>query len=243
MAGNWSKPVHGFIPMICCFADSHLANIHPQWVQRGMDGELATRGNKFFSYEWICPNRLEVREEALGFVKRALFESPTGDLRLDNVCFARENYCQCDVCQQEALAGQKHWQISRQVAVTQFVSRCRSLVKGKLYLTVYPDPYPGHLLQRFGVDIKQLRQMVDVFVVPIFDLTYGTTYWLETLAQGFRDLFAGHPWYIELYGEGIDESRLLKAAQVSRAYADGVLIAYATDIDIIKNVEKRLQEN
>ena len=53
-------------------------------------------------------------------------------------------------------------------------------------------------------------------------------------------MFAGHPWYIELYGDGIKPSRLQKVAQVADAYADGVLIAYASDINLVKGVEQKV---
>jgi hypothetical protein len=240
VGGMWHQPPSNSIPMVCCFADGEMARTHPELLQRGADGQLATRNNKFFNYEWLCPSHSIVQEKAFIWVTSALSNSKSGNLRLDNVCYAREDYCDCEICNMESSSRGISMINHREKVITDFIFACRKLVAGELFLTVYPDPYPGHLLERFGVQIQQLKQLVDVFVVPIFDTSYGTTYWLETIAKGFQDLFNGHPWYIELYGDGIAPARLLKAAQVANAYANGVLIAYASDIDLVKSIQRQL---
>ncbi len=238
--GVWHQPLPNHIPMVCSFADNRLAKAHPEWIQHGADGQLATRNNKFFNYEWLCPSEPLVRELAFKWIRNACSSCASRHVRLDNVCFAREGYCNCIRCKSQcSVAGIPVTQY-REKIITDFVVDCRKLIDGKLYLTVYPDPYPGHLLNRFGMQVSQLKQIVDGFIVPIFDTAYGTTYWLETIAKGFQDLFGDHTWYIELYGEGIEQSRLLKAAQVAHEYAKGVLIAYATDIDMVKSIEREL---
>lgn len=95
-----------------------------------------------------------------------------------------------------------------------------------LSLTLYPDPYGDHQFRRFGVDVAHLAPLVDFFVVPIYDLHYSTTYWVETLAWGFRDLLGSTPFVVELYALNVDRKALLKAARVADAYADGILLAY-----------------
>lgn len=95
-----------------------------------------------------------------------------------------------------------------------------------LSLTLYPDPYGDHQFRRFGVDVAQLAPLVDFFVVPIYDLHYSTTYWVESLAWGFRDLLGDTPFVVELYALNVDRKALLKAARVADAYADGILLAY-----------------
>jgi hypothetical protein len=247
VGGVWHKPFPNSVPMVCSFADTLIANSHPEYLQRGADGQLATRKNKFFNYEWLCPSHPEIQETAIDWIRTALAD-PTpeilhasGNLRLDNVCFAREGYCDCEVCRLKSSTAGTSLPVYREKIITGFVEQCRTLVTGQLFLTVYPDPYPNHPLERFGLNIQRLKELVDVFVVPIFDTAYGTTYWLETIAKGFQDLFAGHPWYIELYGDGIEPARLLKAAQVANAYADGVLIAYASNISLVKMIQNGLQ--
>ncbi|QBS36787.1 hypothetical protein E1B22_01680 [Thermaerobacter sp. FW80] len=93
-------------------------------------------------------------------------------------------------------------------------------------VTLYPDPFGDHLFRRFGLDVAQLGRLVDFFVVPIYDLHYSTTYWVEALAWGFRDLLGDVPFVAELYALNVDRKGLLKAARVADAYADGILLAY-----------------
>ena len=93
-------------------------------------------------------------------------------------------------------------------------------------VTLYPDPFGDHLFRRFGLDVAQLGALVDFFVVPIYDLHYSTTYWVEALAWGFRDLLGDVPFVVELYALNVERKALLKAARVADAYADGILLAY-----------------
>jgi len=62
-------------------------------------------------------------------------------------------------------------------------------------------------------------------VVPLYDTAYGTTYWLESLASGFRDALDA-PLSIELYAVDIDIENLVHAAEVAYAYATDVLFGY-----------------
>ncbi len=232
VAGAQSSPPGNAIPTVSAFADNRVAREHPDWVQVGPQGQRGDRSTQYFDWSTLCPTRDAVFELALGWAAQA---ASSRGLRLDDVSYAREGYCQCPACTQAIAADGGAADAFRTERIAQFVRAVRSVITGKLLLTLYPDPYPGHLPRRFGVDPGRLGDSVDTFVVPIYDLSYSTTYWIETLAQGFRDLLT-RPFLIELYGLGVPEERLIKAARVAWAYADGVVIAYEKDLAKLQHV-------
>jgi len=228
VGGARRRPEPGTIPMVSCFGDNRVAKRHPDWVQLGPDGARGTRDARYFDWDTLCPSRPEVFELALGWVTDALVDAPA--LRLDDVTFARSGYCTCAVCQQGAAERGMTAEAWRQHVLVRFVTVVRERMGSRpLYLTLYPDPYPGHLEQQYGLAVDQLKPLVDAFVVPLYDIHYGTTYWLEVLAKGFYDRLSGHPWWAEVYALSVPTPALAKAAQVVSAYADGVLLAYGAD--------------
>jgi hypothetical protein len=172
----------------------------------------------------VCPSREGYRTELLELIDDCVAVNP--DLRLDDVGFPRGEYCHCAVCE-EAFASSEHddWLDWRASVVTGFVAEAADRVPGRTYLTVYPDPFPGHLYERAGVDLDALTDHVDEVVVPLYDMAYSTTYWLEALATGFRDRLDA-PFVVELYAVGIEIDALVRAAEVAHAYAETVLFAY-----------------
>jgi hypothetical protein len=92
-------------------------------------------------------------------------------------------------------------------------------------MTLYPDPYEGHLYERAGIDLDAIEEYVDEFVVPLYDTHYGTTYWLETIASGFVDRL-DTPVSIELYAVDVDIDDLIHAAEVAGEYGESVLFGY-----------------
>ncbi|MGM0606616.1 MAG: hypothetical protein ACQETB_13220, partial [Halobacteriota archaeon] len=76
----------------------------------------------------------------------------------------------------------------------------------------------------------------DEFVVPLYDLDYGTTYWLETIARGFRSSLGGDyaldgadpetPFSIELYAVDVEVDNLVHATEVAETYAKDVFFGY-----------------
>jgi len=95
------------------------------------------------------------------------------DVRLDDVGFPREEYCHCERCE-ERFADSEYddWATWRESVITEFVAKARERIPGRLFLTLYPDPYPGHLSRRSGIDVDALEEHVDEFVVPIYDMAY-----------------------------------------------------------------------
>lgn len=245
VGGAWRAPLADAVPMVSCFGDNRVAKSHPEWVQIGPDGLRGTRDAPYFDWDTLCPSRPEVQKTAEDWVHQALSVSDASSspgLRLDDVTFAREGFCRCSVCQAMQAASGLSWEGYRADVLTRFVGEVKRKMAGPLYFTVYPDPFPGHLQSRFGLSVKALRPYVDGgFVVPLYDIHYGTTYWIEVLASAFRDVMGNTPLYIELYGLGVEEKRLVKAAQVAAAYADGILVAYDKELDKLLRVEEAVR--
>jgi hypothetical protein len=164
------------------------------------------------------------------------------DVRLDDVGFPRPEYCYCDRCNErfEAWVEDRHdrgegpspeettvedryeW---RAEVITDFVAAAADRIPGQTYLTLYPDPYEGHLYERAGLDLAALESHVDEFVVPLYDTHYGTTYWLETIASGFEDRL-DTPVSVELYAVEVDVDALIHAVEVAAEYGESVLFGY-----------------
>lgn len=236
----------GAVPCVSAFADDAVARAHPDWVQVGPGGVGAVRGAApYFDWAHLCPSHPEVLALADAWVEEAVQSqagAPHLALRLSDAGFAREGFCTCGRCADGAGRRGLDPEAYRLHVTAEAIDRWRRRLgpDGRLFLTLYPDPYPGHLERRFGLDPDRLRPWVDAFVVPLYDLAYATTHWLETLAQGFADRLAGHPWYAELYALGVEPARLERAARVALAYAYGVVLAYGRDRGEVAALLERL---
>ncbi len=111
--------------------------------------------------------------------------------------------------------------------VTDFVFEASKIVKENkkpFSVTLLPDPYFGK--ERYGEDLHSLQKHVDFFIVPIYDMAYSTTYWLQTLAYAFRKQ-TKKPLYIELYAAnpGPKQKNLQNAITKISNYVDGIILA------------------
>jgi len=224
VTGRASDPVPTGVNMISCFGDNRAAADNPDLVPISEDGEEATRDRPYFDWAYVCPTYDPYREGLLEIIEDAAAVSE--DVRLDDVGFPREEYCHCDRCEAAfADSDYEDWFAWRASVITEFVAEARERVPGDLYLTLYPDPYPGHIYERAGLDIEALEAYVDEFVIPLYDMAYSTTYWLEILASGFEDALST-PFSVELYAVDIDIDDLLHATEVAEAYGESVLFGY-----------------
>jgi len=227
VTGRAAAPLSTGVNMVSAFGDNAAVGDDPSLAAVDAEGRPATRERPYFDWSYVCPTHERYREGLLEIVDDCVAERP--DLRLDDVGFPRDGYCRCERCDrrfaESEFAEREDWRAS---VVTAFVRDVRDRVPGDLYLTVYPDPYPGHLRTRSGVDIEALAPMVEEFVVPIYDTAYGTTYWLETIAKGFESRLADADGRlgIELYAVEVDIDALAHAAEVAAAYADAVYFGY-----------------
>jgi hypothetical protein len=227
VTGRAAAPLSTGVNMVSLFGDNAAVGDDPSLAAVDAEGRPATRERPYFDWSYVCPTHERYREGLLEIVDDCVAER--ADLRLDDVGFPRDGYCRCERCDrrfaESPFDDREDWRAS---VVTDFVREVRDRVPGDLYLTVYPDPYPGHLRTRSGVDIEALAPMVEEFVVPIYDTAYGTTYWLETIAKGFESRLADLETRlgIELYAVEVDIDALVHATEVAEAYADGVYFGY-----------------
>jgi hypothetical protein len=224
VSGRSNEPTEEAVSMISCHADNAIANANPDVVPMNEAGERATRERRYFDWAYVCPTHPDYREGLLETIEDAAAVS--GDIRLDDVGFPRPEYCFCDRCMErfEESAFDDRFAWRRQV-ITDFVADAAERVPGRTYLTLHPDPYPGHLAERTGLDPDALAEYVDEFVVPLYDMAYSTTYWVEIIASGFLDALTA-PFSVELYAPNVDIDNLIDAAEVADAYAKDVLFGY-----------------
>ena len=223
-SGAQREPAAGAVNALSCFGDTAAARDDPSLVPVDDAGRPATGERPYFDWSYVCPSREAYREGLLALVERCAAASP--DVRLDDVGFPRAEYCRCDVCEGRfSESGYDSWGDWRASVVTAFVESAAERVPGSLSIAVHPDPYPGHLRTRSGVDLVDLAGVVDEVVVPLYDTAYGTTYWLEALASGFADLFAGRV-AVELYAVDVDVDALVRAASVAGECVDAVYFGY-----------------
>jgi hypothetical protein len=224
VTGRAAEPVADGINMISCFGDNAAVEGNPDVASVSADGAIATREEPYFDWSYVCPTHDEYRRGILEMVADAA--AANDSVRLDDVGFARPEYCHCDRCDERFAASdygdRDAW---RAGVITDFVAEARERVPGDLLLTLYPDPYPGHLYDRSGIDVEALETHVDEFVVPLYDMAYSTTYWLEVIASGFADRLSV-PLSLELYAVGIDVDDLVHAMEVAAAYGETVFLGY-----------------
>ncbi|MFT4947499.1 MAG: hypothetical protein ACI8TL_001743 [Natronomonas sp.] len=224
VTGRATEPIAGAVNMISAFGDNAAVEGDPTLAPVDEFGTPATRDRPHFDWDYVCPSKDTYREGILEMVEDAAAVSE--DVRLDDVGFPREEYCHCEHCNERfADSEYEDRRVWRQSIITDFVAEARERVPGDLYLTLYPDPYPGHLDARSGLDLDALSEYVDEFVVPIYDMAYETTYWIEVIAKGFQDRL-DTPVSVELYAINIDVDNLIKAMEVAGEYAESVLFGY-----------------
>ena len=224
VTGRHTDPLEDAVNMVSCFGDNATAGTEPDLVPVDDEGNRATRDQPYFDWAYICPLAEDYRHGLLEVIETCA--ELNEDVRLDDVGFPRAEYCHCERCE-GAFAESDHddWQAWRADVITEFVADATDRIPGKTYLTLYPDPYPGHLYERSGLDVEALAEHVDEFVVPLYDTEYGTTYWLETITSAFEDLLDA-PFSVELYAVNVDVENLIHAAEVVDEYADDVLFGY-----------------
>ena len=223
-SGAQREPEAGAVNALSCFGDNAAARDDPSLVPVDDQGRRATRERPYFDWSYVCPSREAYREGLLALIEHCAETSP--DVRLDDVGFPRAEYCHCDACEarfsESDVDDRETWRAS---AITEFVEAAAERVPGELSMAVHPDPYPGHLESRSGIDLDALAGVVDEVVVPLYDTAYGTTYWIEALASGFVDRFPGRVG-VELYAVDVDVDALIRASRVADAYGDAVYFGY-----------------
>jgi hypothetical protein len=239
--GKTCKPADNMYNIISCFGDNRTARKNPEWVAVSKSGK-ATRANKSKHFLWdhICPSAEEYKTILLDQIGKTLKTDVTG-IHLDCIGFPETEYCTCTRCvedQKESKRERIEW---RSKVLTDFVAEASKRVKDNeksFSVTLLPDPYFGK--ERYGEDFRALAKFVDFFLVPMYDLEYSTTYWLETLAYAFRKQLE-KPLYIELYAAnpGPKLKNLVSAMITVSSYADGIILA-THDTSLAKKIQHML---
>ena len=227
VTGRAAEPLPNATNMISCFGDTAAADADPELVPVDDEGTPATREQPYFDWSHICPTHGEYRAGLSEIIDDCA--EVNADVRLDDVGFPREGYCRCDRCDRRFAESDRDDRFAwRADEITRFVRDAAGRVPGRTSLTLYPDPYPEHLYRRSGIDVAALAEYVDEFVIPLYDTHYATTYWLETIAKGFRSLLepTGTPFSIELYAVDVDLDDLVHATEVAETYAENVYFGY-----------------
>ncbi len=226
VTGRSADPIPNAINTVSCFADNAAVDAEPDLVPISDAGHRATREQPYFDWDFICPTHKEYRSGLLEIIDDCVAVSD--DVRLDDVGFPRGEYCHCERCQQAfADSDVSEWEHWRAGVITDFLETAADRIPGRTYLTLHPDPYPGAVLERSGINLQELstRGIVDEFVIPLYDTAYETTYWLEILASGFRRALET-PLTIELYAVDIDIDTLIRVTEIADTYADNVSFGY-----------------
>lgn len=224
VTGRTVEPIENAVNMVSCFGDTATAEADPSLVPVDDEGNKATREQPYFDWAYICPTNRVYRRGLLEMIEDCV--AINEDVRLDDVGFPRAEYCQCDRCTDQFEESDYDDRfVWRDNVITDFVADARERVPGRLYLTLYPDPYPGHLSRRAGIDLNALEEYVDEFMIPMYDMAYSTTYWLEILATGFADRLST-PFSVELYAVNVDLDNLINATKVADEYGKDVLFGY-----------------
>lgn len=236
VTGRQTDPQAEAVNMVSCHGDS-VASEDEDVVPIDDEGNPATRDRPYFDWGYACPTHPDYREGLLDLIDTCA--DVNEDVRLDDVGFPRAEYCFCERCSERFAESdyeeRREWRAS---VITAFLADARDRIPGRLYLTLYPNPYPGHLTRRSGIDLAAIEPYVDEFVIPLYDMAYTTTYWLEIIAHGFEDALET-PFGIELYAVQVDLDNLTHASEVAGAYARNVYFGY--DAGNARGVVRRLE--
>jgi len=220
--GRVEDPVAGATSLISCFGDTAAAETAPELLAVDADGREATADHPDLEIGHVCPTAPPYREGLLETIRDAAAVSE--DVRLDEVGFPGPGFCRCERCErlfsESEYDDRDAWRAS---VVTEFLAAARERVPGNLLVTLHPDPYPGHVRRYSGVD--PALDAPDGYVVPLYDTTYDTTYWLESLASGFADELDA-PLAVELFAVEPEIEALTRAYNAAEKHADTVLFGY-----------------
>ncbi|OVE85293.1 hypothetical protein [Natronolimnobius baerhuensis] len=239
--GTRREPLEAAINAVACWGDTATVRDDPTRAAVTADGVRATPDARGHHWGTVCPSDSEYREALLERIERV---GSVGDVRLTTVGVPGASFCHCERCD-HAFDESDHTDrgVWRAALITAFVADAAERVTGDLLVTLYPDPYPGHLRERTGLEPAALEPHVDGFVVPLCGVGYGTTYWVESLAQGFASELEGLdvPLTIQLSAADTEADRLAELTQQLEPYADRFVYGtHPDDAATVRDVIRRL---
>lgn len=239
--GRRQSPLPGTVSSVACWGDTATVRDEPERAAVDADGTRATPDAEGHHWGTVCPTDSDYRE---GLLER--IGETAGDVRLTTLGFPGAEFCRCERCERRFAASEHDerdaWRSDR---VTAFVAAAASRVDGDLLATLYPDPYPGNLRARAGLDPEALAAHVDGVLVPLCDPGYGTSYWVESLAHGFARRLAELEvsLSIQLSGAEIDPERLADVTRRVRPHADEIVYGtYPEDVETVRETIDHVRE-
>lgn len=242
--GRSQVPLEGTINSVACWGDTGTVRDEPERAAVDADGTRATPDSEGHHWGTVCPSDPDYRE---GLLERIELAGTVGDVRLTTLGFPGDSFCHCDRCDRRFDASEfQNRDAWRTEVVTEFVADAETRVEGDLLATLYPDPYPGNLRERAGLDPHALAAHVDGFLVPLCGPGYETVYWVESLARGFarelEDLDASLA--IQLSGAEIEPDRLAGVTRRIEPYADEIVYGtYPDDAETVRETIRLLRED
>ncbi|MFC4439375.1 MULTISPECIES: hypothetical protein [Natrialbaceae] len=242
--GRSRAPLEGAINSVACWGDTGTVRDEPDRAAVDADGTRATPDAEGHHWGTVCPTDPDYRAGVLERIERA---GAVGDVRLTTLGFPGDSFCHCDRCERRFDASEfEDRDAWRTDVITGFVAEAATRVEDDLIATLYPDPYPGNLRERAGLDPHALATHVDGFLVPLCCPGYETTYWVESLARGFarelEDLEAS--FAIQLSATEIDADRLAGVTRQVEPYADEIVYGtYPDDAETVRDTIRLLRED
>lgn len=242
--GDREEPLAEAVNSVACWGDTRLVEAEPDRAAMNEDGTRATTDLPDLHWGTVCPTDPAYREAMLDRIEEV---GAVGDVRLTTVGFPDPSFCHCDRCESLFEASEhddrEPW---RAEVVTTFVAEAAERAVGDLWVTLPPDPYPGNLRERRGIEPAALADHVDGFYVPLCSQRYETTYWVETLARGFETELEAHdvPLALHLSASDVDVDRFVELGRKIRPHGDLLVFNTARcEFDAVRSVVERLRED
>ena len=243
VGGRRRDPLADAINSVACWGDTATVSDDPDRAAVAADGTRATPEAEGHHWGTVCPTDPDYREALLDRIERV---GAVGDVRLTTLGFPGDAFCRCERCDRLFAASHRGDRVEwRTDTITRFVADAADRVDGELVATLYPDPYPGNLRERAGLDPDALAAHADGFLVPLCGVGYATTYWVESLARGFAREVDGldATLTVQLSADGVDPDRLVGLARRVGPHADAVVFGtHRADVDAVRGAIRRLSE-
>lgn len=240
VSGRQHPPLEGVVNSVACWGDTELVRIDPDRAAVAEDGTRASPDADGHHWGTVCPTDPDYRAALLDRVEQV---GDVGDVRLTTLGFPGDAFCHCNRCDEQfATSDHDDRDAWRTTVISDFVAEAADRVAGELVATLYPDPYPGNLRERAGVDPHRLAPHVDGFLVPLCSVSYETTYWVESLARGFarelEELDASLT--IQLSASEVGADRMADLTRQVEPHADAVIYGtHRCDLDVVRDVIRR----
>ncbi|USZ74966.1 hypothetical protein NGM07_16190 [Halorussus vallis] len=240
MSGRRAAPLDGAINSVACWGDTAVVRDDPSRAAVTAEGTRTTPDAEGHHWGTVCPTDPDYRAALLDRIEAV---GAAGAVRLTTPGFPGVEFCRCERCERQFAASDRDDRVAwRTETITRFVRQASNRVSGNLVITLYPDPYPGNLRERTGLDPRELDSHVDGFLVPLCSISYETTYWVESLARGFarelEELDASLT--IQLSASEAEVDRLVDVTRQVDPHADAVVYGtHEEDVDAIREVVRR----